>query len=143
MKIYKFVKAHALYLAFIQVWAATLGSLYFSEVLQLRPCPLCWYQRILMYPLALIFAVAILRKDKNVAYYALPFGILGIIISLYQYLLQMTPLQRLVPVSCSELESCSKIDFIVWGFVTIPFLSLISFAVITLLMFLIMKGKNK
>nr|WP_272947456.1 disulfide bond formation protein B [Variovorax sp. JS1663] len=26
--------------------AATLGSLFFTEVMQLQPCVLCWYQRI-------------------------------------------------------------------------------------------------
>ena len=143
MKIYQFVKKHALYLAFTQAWVSTLGSLYFSEVLQLRPCLLCWYQRILMYPLTIIFAVAIARKDKNVAYYVLPFGVLGILISLYQYLLQMTPLQKFIPASCSELDSCSKIDFSLGRFITIPFLSLISFMVITTLMLIIIKGKNK
>ena len=33
---------------------ATLGSLYFSEIADFVPCRLCWFQRILMYPIALI-----------------------------------------------------------------------------------------
>ena len=35
-------------------WAASViamfGSLYFSEIRQYEPCELCWYQRIVMYP---------------------------------------------------------------------------------------------
>ena len=39
----------------IAIWTvsliATLGSLYFSEVRNYIPCEMCWYQRILMYPI--------------------------------------------------------------------------------------------
>lgn len=41
---------------------ATLGSLYFSEVRGYEPCELCWYQRILMYPILLITTVAYIQK---------------------------------------------------------------------------------
>ena len=33
---------------------STLGSLFFSEVMELIPCVLCWYQRIFLFPLAII-----------------------------------------------------------------------------------------
>ena len=65
MSFIKVIKKYALYIAFIQAWVATLGSLYFSEIKHLEPCVLCWYQRILMFPIAIILAVAIIRKDKK------------------------------------------------------------------------------
>jgi len=73
-------------------WTATLGSLYLSEILKFVPCTLCWYQRILMYPLAIILLVGLLRRDKGVFLYALPFSIMGIGVSTYHYLLQKTDL---------------------------------------------------
>ncbi len=140
--IIKMLKPYALYIAFLQAWAAMLGSLYFSEIKQLPPCQLCWYQRILMYPMSVLFAVAILRRDRNVAYYALPLSVLGILISFYQYLLQMTPLKEATPISCSNLGQCSAIDLIFFGFITIPFLSFLAFSTITIMMFIIIrKGK--
>src|SRR3989344_2205882 len=122
--IVKLVKKYALYIAFLQAWIATLGSIYFSEIKHLTPCVLCWYQRILMFPIAVILAVAIIRKDKNVAYYVLPLSILGALVGFYQYLLQMTPLARINPISCSTENPCSAIDAIYFGFITIPFLSM-------------------
>lgn len=125
----------------MQVWIATMGSLYFSEILDLPPCRLCWYQRILMYPLVILFGVALIRKDKNVVYYALPMSIIGASIALYQYLLQMTPLSSVDPIKCSVFESCSKIDKIYLGFITIPLLSLLAFLAIIGLMVLSLRKK--
>ena len=134
---------YTLHLAFVQAWAATLGSLYFSEVRGLYPCQLCWYQRIFMYPLALIFAVAIARKDKNVAYFALPLAIIGAIVALYHYLIQWTNLKDLNPISCSLINDCSEKQVIYLGFVTIPFFSLTAFLVITFLMLYLIKSSKK
>lgn len=141
-KIIKILKPYALYIAFLQAWIAMLGSFYFSEIRHLPPCLLCWYQRILMFPLTVLFAVAILRKDKNIAYYVLPLSILGMIVGFYQYLLQMTPLKDATPISCSNLGPCSAIQVIYFGFITIPFLSFAAFSIITAMMLVLIR-KNK
>lgn len=137
-----YVYKNALYFAFIQAWAATLGSLYFSEIRHFLPCLLCWYQRILMYPLVIIFSVAIFKKDKNIASYVLPITILGMIISFYHYLLQMTPLADVTPISCNAYGPCREVQALFLGFVTIPFLSLSAFTIITILMLILLKYKN-
>jgi len=137
----KLIKNYALYLAFIIVWSGTLGSLYFSEFLHLIPCKLCWYQRILMYPLVIIFGVAIARKDKNVAYYSIPLAVIGAIIAAYQYLLQMTPLSIGIE-SCSVEAPCSGIQILLLGFITIPFLSFVAFSFLIILMILLLKSKQ-
>ncbi len=128
------LKKYALYLAFLQAWVATLGSLYYSEILKLEPCVLCWYQRILMYPLVIILPVGIILKDKRVAYYVLPFSILGALLALYQYLLQFTPLSKINPVACNSLNPCEAIQMAYFGFITIPLLSFLAFVAITGLM---------
>ena len=138
-----FLKKYAVYLAFLQAWVATLGSLYFSEIRDFAPCPLCWYQRILMYPLIFILAVGIIRKDKNVAYYVLPMSILGVIIALYQYLLQMVTSIKNIPIQCDAFGSCEQIEIIYFGFITIPFLSLVAFVIISFLMIIVLITNNK
>jgi len=136
------IKKYAIYLAFLQVWTAVLGSLYFSEIKGLTPCFLCWVQRIFMYPLIFLFSVAILRKDRNVAYYVLPLSVTGALVGFYQYLLQMTPLSKVEAATCSATAPCSAIQIMFFGFITIPFLSMTAFIVISLLMLVILKTKD-
>lgn len=128
------VKKYAIHLAFLQAWSAVVGSLYFSEIRHFAPCILCWWQRIFMYPIAVILAVALVRKDKQVFYYVLPLSTVGAVVALYQYLLQMTPLKNVAELSCSSLNPCSQTQILYLGFITIPFLSLIAFLTITALM---------
>ncbi len=125
-----FLKKNLLYLTFIIALSATAGSLFFSEILKFPPCVLCWYQRICMYPIVIILAIGIYTKDKSVVNYVLPLSVVGLIISLYHNLLyyQILP-ESAAP--CMLGVSCTT-KFIEWfGFVTIPFLSLVGFAIIT------------
>jgi disulfide bond formation protein DsbB len=69
--------ANRLYLAWVVALVATLGSLYFSEVLHFVPCVLCWFQRIFMYPLAIVLGVAAFRSDLAVRAYVLPLAVIG------------------------------------------------------------------
>ncbi len=127
-------KKNILYLAWIQSLVATLGSLAFSEIMRFPPCVLCWYQRICMYPLVAIFAVGILRKDKNVIYYAWPLVIAGWLIAFYHNLLYYHVLpESMVP--CVAGISCT-IKFFAWfGFITIPLMSFTAFTVLGILLY--------
>lgn len=130
------------YLAWLQAIAATLGSLYFSEVMHLVPCVLCWYQRILMYPLVILIGVALLRKEEKVLpAYILPVSVLGLGFALFHWLLQMGIVPDAVA-PCQAGISCTT-RYIEWfGFMTIPFLSLVAFVTITTLMVMVLK-RNK
>jgi len=123
---------NSLYLALPIAWVALLGSLYFSEVQHFVPCALCWYQRILMYPLAALLVIGLLRRDEGLAVYLLPFSIIGIGVASYHYLLQKT-LWFGAPAACGSGPSCGGAWINWFGFVTIPFLALIAFLIITLL----------
>lgn len=124
------LRQNALRIAWVIALAATIGSLYFSEVAGYAPCILCWYQRITMYPLVVFLLVAIVRKDQNIAAYVLPFTIIGGLISVYHNLLYYNVLEE-SEASCRFGVSCTT-KFIEWfGFVTIPLLSLLAFAAIT------------
>lgn len=137
----KLLRRNILYIAFLQALVATLGSLYTSEIAQLVPCLLCWYQRILMYPLVLILAVGIYRRDKGLPYYVLPLSVLGFFIALYHYLLQRGVIPESI-IPCSLGISCASRLVEWYGFITIPFLSLIAFAVISLCMLFLLKQKR-
>lgn len=121
-----FLKKYILYFAFFVALIATLGSLFFSEILHFPPCLLCWYQRIAMYPLVAIFAVGIIRKDRNVDYYVWPLIIFGILVAIYHNLLYYNILAESIGPCLAGISCTTK--FIQWlGFITIPFLSLAAF----------------
>ncbi|MFJ7728135.1 disulfide oxidoreductase [Neobacillus sp. NPDC097160] len=132
----------SLLLAWTAAIIATLGSLYFSEVMHFIPCTLCWYQRIFMYPLAIILGVAAYRNDRGIYKYVLPLSIIGILISGYHTLLQkITYLQQFE--MCTSGVPCSK-DYINWlGFITIPMLALIAFIIITIGMVVLARSQKE
>ena len=123
---------NSMYIALAAAWIAMCGSLYFSEVKGYIPCVLCWYQRVLMYPLAGIIAIGLMRRDWHLPYYVLPFSVFGLCVSTYHYLLEKTDIFA-GAAACRQGVSCTT-QWINWfGFVTIPFLALIGFLIITLM----------
>jgi disulfide bond formation protein DsbB len=122
-----------IYLAWLVAIAATVGSLYFSEIRLFVPCTLCWWQRIFMYPLVVVLGVATFRQDGQVWRTTLPLSVIGLATATYHYLLQKVPAIA-PPASCALGVPCN-VQYINWfGFVTIPFLALLAFALITLAM---------
>jgi disulfide bond formation protein DsbB len=105
-------------LSWLVVLIASLGSLYLSEVRQLEPCMLCWYQRIAMYPLVIVLGVALLRRDVDVWMTALPLALIGGVTSIYHVLVQWMP--SIEVTQCSTSAPCSLRYFVLYGFVTIP-----------------------
>ncbi|MGE7925919.1 disulfide oxidoreductase [Viridibacillus arvi] len=127
------IKVWALYFAWFVSILATLGSLYFSEIKGFIPCELCWIQRIFMYPLVVILGIGTFQSDISVRKFVLPLSILGGVISFFHYLEQKIPnFGGIKP--CMSGVPCSS-EYINWfGFITIPFLALIAFMVITISM---------
>ena len=122
---------YLLYLAWIVALVATVGSLFFSEVMELPPCVLCWYQRIAMYPLVAVLGVGIVLRDDKVGYYGLPLSIAGLAVSIYHNLLYY----GLIPESitpCTEGISCTSRQIEWLGFITIPLMALTAFTIVTL-----------
>lgn len=133
-KFKKFIVENILYLAWIQALVATAVSLYASEVLKLPPCVLCWYQRIFMYPLAIILPIGIFNKDKKIHQYVLPLSIFGMLVALYHYLLQIGVIPENLAPCISGISCTTKYTFFNSDFITIPLLSFLAFALITLCM---------
>ncbi|MFP4511664.1 MAG: disulfide oxidoreductase [Acidimicrobiales bacterium] len=122
----------ALWLAFAIAAVATLGSLYYSEVQDYTPCLLCWYQRIAMYPLAVILGIAAFRDDHLIRFYALPVAAIGAAVSTYHYQLEVFPDQG--SGVCAVDVPCTVRWFEVFGFISLAFMALTGFlAIIALL----------
>lgn len=112
---------------------ATLGALFIGEVIGMTPCLLCWYQRIFMFPLALILGMAAFAEDRRGAVYALPLTLGGAATAAYHSAL----VAGWVPkwwVPCGAGPSCSEQDLEIIGGIPIPWLSLLAFLIIASLL---------
>ena len=124
---------YGLQLAAAVALTCTLGSLYLSEVANYIPCKLCWYQRIAMYPLVPILAVATWKRDRNVIRYVAPLALIGSSISVFHYMLERFP-QLSTSASCDPAAPCTILWIWEFGFISIPFMALSGFAAITALL---------
>ena len=127
-----------IFICWLIAMTALFGSLFFSEVMDLKPCVLCWWQRIFIYPLAVLFLVGLFpqdqKMDRSVVRYTLPLAVIGLGFAIYHYLVY----SGFIPESlqpCSKDLSCAEINLELMGFVTIPMLSIFAYsAIITLLL---------
>jgi disulfide bond formation protein DsbB len=128
------VGPHALWLAWLVALTCTLGSLYFSEVANYTPCTYCWYQRIAMYPLAVILGIAAFRRDWGIRRYVVPVAGIGAAIALYHFLLERYPETLSVESACNALVPCTVPWFTEYGFVTLAYMALSGFVLIIVLL---------
>ncbi len=116
--------------AFLVAAVAMTGSLFFSEVAKYSPCLLCWYQRIAMYPIVLLAGIQAFKKQATIRLHVLALSIVGALIALYHYLLQIGIIP---PTSCSEVGasiSCSQRFTMGFGYITISMMALTAFVMI-------------
>lgn len=134
--IVKFYAQNSLSFAFLVALVATAGSLFLSEFAHFTPCKLCWYQRICMYPQVLLLGFAAIKNDFNIKKYVLGLSVVGLVISTYHYLLQMSPL----PLPCTdEVANCALKQVAPYGYVTIPMMAGTAFLLIIILMLFVKK----
>jgi len=127
-----------LLMAWLVALAATAGALFIGEVMLMVPCQLCWYQRIFMFPLALILGMACFSEDRRGAVYALPLALGGAAMAGYHTLL----VAGLIPkawLPCSAGVSCADQPLDILNGLQIPWLSLIAFVAISLLLFFFLR----
>lgn len=124
----KHVRANSLFLVFALSLTSIAGTLLMEYVGLLTPCMLCWWQRIFMYPIAIITGVALVKNVRfaDIADYVLALSVPGFLIALYQHLLQMLPAGSLIP--CDSSGDCAVRSVFEFGFVTIPWMALSVFA---------------
>lgn len=142
----EFVQQYYRETSFFIALTATTGSLYMSEVMAFEPCPLCWYQRIFMYPLVVLLLSAILMMRKDVQNYVIPLTLIGGGISAYHYAVQMI---GSLSSGCSAGVSCSAANLpigevpLMVEHITIPLMALTAFAAILVINLMAPKGENE
>lgn len=127
-----------LFLCWLIAGVATLGSLFFSDVMGFAPCVLCWYQRICIYPLVLIFGVGLFSFDAGVIKYSRPLAIAGWFIALYHTLLYSGFIPKSIQ-PCGEGVPCTEKYIELFGFLSIPLLSLLAFTAIIALLYILQR----
>lgn len=125
-----------LVLAWLVALSASLGALFIGEVMGQAPCPLCWFQRAFMFPLAIVLMTACLVGDLRAWRYGLPLAVAGGLVAAYHMLLFAGVIPEAIK-PCGAGPSCSGADTIVLGWVPIPALSLAAFTAIVALLLLV------
>jgi disulfide bond formation protein DsbB len=121
---------------------ATASALFIGEVMMMVPCQLCWYQRIFMFPLAIVLGMACFSDDRRGAVYALPLAVGGALMAAYHTLL----VADLIPkawIPCSAGVSCADQKLDILNGIQIPWLSLIAFFTITVLLTVFLRKTSK
>jgi len=121
---YDFLVKNTIILAFIISSVATLGSLFYSLYAGFVPCELCWYQRIFMYPLVIVFGLALVKKDNKIVDYALALSSVGALISLYHNYIFY---KETASTFCVLGESCITKYVSEFGYISIPMMALTAF----------------
>jgi disulfide bond formation protein DsbB len=130
-----------LFLVWILAAIGTLASLFFSEIMKLPVCSLCWYQRIAMYPLVVILPIALFPFDAKVTRYAGVLVLFGWLTALFHVLL----VAGYIPKSaqpCVQGIPCSETHINILGLINMPIMSLFTFSVMGLLLFLVKKSES-
>jgi len=139
------MKHYAKYLPYVILMTAllsTLASFYFSEIMKLVPCVLCWYSRVALFPIVPISVVGILKKDKNLPLYILPLSIGGWLISLYHNLLYYHIIPEAIA-PCQQGVSCTQKLLALFGFIDIPLGAFLAFTFINLCTIIYLKSLKK
>ena len=132
-KYLKLVAKHSIPIVFLFSLIAVVFSLFYSEMVGLDPCKLCWWQRIFIYPQAIIYGLAIWKKkEKSAAEYGIVLALLALAVGVYQYTLQVSelinphdPLIADCAADASE-TSCSSTYLLAYGYITMPLMSITS-----------------
>jgi disulfide bond formation protein DsbB len=131
-----------LFLCWLLASVSAAGSLFFSDVMGFAPCVLCWYQRICLYPLVVILAIGLFPLDRSVVKYALPLAGVGWLTAGYHNLVHAGIIPESVT-PCSQGVSCGEEYIDLFGFLSIPMLSLLSFSAIVILLILMKRGTSR
>ncbi|MCA9352942.1 disulfide bond formation protein B [Patescibacteria group bacterium] len=137
------MRKHGMVYGMILAIAAIIGSLGFSEGYNFEPCELCWIQRIFHYPQLVIFAVGMYYRDMRAWSYSLWLAILGLIVGVYQVLIQFSP--TLAESSICNLNpstaDCSEVLIQAYGYITIPVMS-VTFFVALIVLYILQRKKQ-
>ena len=126
--VHRFLRVHAPACAFFISLFAVLASLFYSEVAGFAPCSLCVVQRFFMFPLPFILLYAWVKGSRRTEGIALLFALIGSGVAAYNSYIQLGG-NAFIPCPTAG-ESCTRVFFVMFGYITIPVMSLTAFALI-------------
>lgn len=130
------IRKYGLFAAWVVAAVATLASLFFSEIVLIDPCSISWFQRICLYPFAVILGRAAWQGFYGIASYALPITLFGLFLSIIQIIDQETNWLHFI-------SSCGIKADIGLGPITIPMLTCASFVLINALLLIVWRISKK
>lgn len=131
-----------LWIGFALTFIGSALTLFYSEILGFSPCPLCWWQRVFLYPQVVLFALALLKRDRGVALYSIVLSVLGSGVALYHHALQVLPAGSL-PCPAEGAVSCAQRFIFEFGYITFPLMSASLFAFLIVLMLFVRPVRGK
>lgn len=137
---FNFVSDNFLSFGFLLSLSAMLGSFFLEIVAKYPACELCWYQRIFMFPQAIILGIAMFKNEVSVKVYSISLASIGLLIGIYHILVQNG--QVYSPCS-TQVVNCSVKQFVYFGYVTIPVMSVTAFLILILLSLPAIKKRKK
>lgn len=134
----------------IGLWAALFMSLgaamfnvYYSDILGVEACYWCWWQRIFLYPQAILFAMALWKEKymRTAIDASIGMSVIGAGIALYHHALQMLPGSGL---PCPAVGvSCSQRILFEFGYITYPLMAFSLFAFLIIVMLFVRSRRTQ
>lgn len=137
-----FLETKGLWIGLLVTLGGVILSLYYSEVLGIAPCGLCWLQRVFLYPQAILFALAVWKNDRGIADYSIALSIFGAGVSLYQHYLQMGGASVLPCPSVTTGADCVQRFLFEFGYITFPLMSFSVFAFLIVVMLFVRRRNS-
>jgi len=128
-----FIQKNFVLLGFLVTFSASLFSLIYSEVVGFVPCLLCWYARIFMFPMTIMFGTAMYYKDRGVLKYILPIFTFGFALSIYHNVMYYFADTGNIPCDASGVSCYQQLISEYGGYISIPMLSLTSLVALLIL----------
>ncbi|MEK7552778.1 MAG: disulfide bond formation protein B [Patescibacteria group bacterium] len=142
-RVKKFLRDYGLLFAWLVALAATASSLFYSEFAGFVPCSLCWWQRIFIYPQAILLGLAWFKRDRQITIYSLTLATIGGLIALYHNYIYYGG-TAVIPCGAGDLTtSCVKQFVFELNYITIPIMSLTSFLLVIFFLWVQVPKKNE
>lgn len=121
---------------------AVVGSLIYQYYFGYEPCLLCWYQRLAIFPVAILLFTDNVRKSALLQRQILALSGAGFLIALFHNYITVFPSSG-IDVCGTSGVSCLNLYVNQFGFVTIPLMSAITLLAGVLITILAMRYPHK
>jgi disulfide bond formation protein DsbB len=133
--LFPFLNRYGLVIVFFIALFSSVGSLVYSNILGLSVCPLCWLQRICMYPIPFVAAYIFYTQNRTGLGIIRMLAFIGATVSFFHWGLQMLQMYAELDVPCSLVwltPACSNVYVLEFGYITLPAMAMTAFLLILL-----------